>query len=139
MIMVRAMKLKTLVFIALAALVAACSPVNANTDAADLGEAQEAFVTYNDPSAVVDAINGGATWSAGALVISDVPNYLVLSAGVWSLSDVSGDTISRGAWRRLQGSTVRLDAGEYQWCIDTSGGLLTLNEVDGVATLEDPE
>jgi len=133
------MKLKTLVFVALAALVAACSPVNTNTDAADLGEAQEAWVSYNNPSAVVDAINGGAAWSAGALVISDVPNYLVLSAGVWSLSDVSGDTIPRGAWRRLQGSSVRLDAGEYQYCIDTSGGLLTLNEVDGVATLEDPE
>ena len=88
---------------------------------------------------VAATINGGATWSGGTLVVADVPNYLVLSAGVWSLSDVSGDTIPRGAWRRLQGSSVRLDAGEYQYCIDTSGGLLTLNEVDGVATLEDPE
>ena len=131
------MKLKVLVSLAFAALVAACSPIN--TGAENLGEAQEAFVSYNNPTAVVDAINGGATWSGGTLVVADVPNYLVLSAGVWSLSDVSGDTIPRGAWRRLQGSTVRTNPGEYQWCIDTSGGLLTLNEVDGVATLEDPE
>ena len=73
-----------------------------------------------------------------AIAIANDSEY-GLSAGVWSLSDVSGDTIPRGAWRRLQGSSVRLDAGEYQYCIDTSGGLLTLNEVDGVATLEDPE
>jgi len=117
--------------------VPACTPAT-SSDSDGIGAAQEAFVTYANPTAIKDAIDNGATWSGGALVISDVSNYCVLADGVWSLSSVSGDTMPRGAFRLIQNGTLITDPGEYQWCFDTAGGTLQLAEQDGVATLIDP-
>lgn len=125
---------------AVAALSAVACTTNTNTDAENVGEAREAFVTYANPSALVSAIqDDGATWGGGALMIADVAHYGVLAGGVWSLSTEGGDTMGRGVYRVLSTCTLDAEPGEYQWTIVTPAEQrYQVIEVEGAITLGDP-
>lgn len=136
--------MKTKLFCLLVALsvfaLGACAPVS-NTDVERVGEAQEAFVSYADPTAIKQAIDGGATWSGNLLLVDGVSNYCVLANGAWSLSTEGGDTIGRGVFRQIQAGEIDYDGGEggeYLYTLIAPSGRWQVAESDGVVVLLDP-
>lgn len=97
-----------------------------------------ALAAFNDPTAIKAAIDGGAVASANKIVVDGVPNFCVLSNGVWYLDPAAGDTMSRAVFNLLKNGSVNATPGDYLYSVDTSSGTFRLDSVNGKATFVDP-
>ncbi len=90
-------------------------------------------MAYLDPTAIVQAITGGATWRNERLRIAGVDNYCTAGGGAWALTTSPADKIRKADYTQLQGGTVNADL-----TVTCSAGVFQLASVDGYAHLIDP-
>lgn len=91
-----------------------------------------------NPTAVLDAIAGGAALRGGLLVVDDVPQRCLLTGDVWGLDPDTGDIMPRGVFRALQGATVESDPQKGLYTIVTASGRFEMVSEDGAVNLVDP-
>lgn len=74
---------------------------------------------YPNVDAVKAALDGGATYSGGKLVIGGVPHFLLLQDGAWTPDPAVGVIIfNRTHFDRMKASPV-IDAGDFKNCFAT--------------------
>lgn len=75
---------------------------------------------YADVDAVKAALDAGATYSAGKIVISGVPHFLLLQDGVWTPDPSTGVLIfNRTHFDVMKNSSV-ISGGDYDNCFATT-------------------
>ena len=97
-----------------------------------------------NPSQIKNAIDAGAVFSSGLLVVSGVAKYPKLDNSnpaepFWTLDDVSGTPLlNRAHFNRIANNIVLTDPGTYQYCLADGGGMaigqlaVVTVEIDGV-------
>lgn len=76
-------------------------------------------MAYANVDAVKAALDAGATYSAGRIVVSGVPHYLLLQDNVWTLDPATGVLVyNRTHFDMMKASPV-IDGGAYDNCFAT--------------------
>lgn len=77
---------------------------------------------FPDVDQVKAALDAGATYSAGKLVINGVPHYLLLQDNVWAPDPSTGVLIyNRTHFDKMKASAV-ISGGDYDNCFATDVG-----------------
>lgn len=96
---------------------------------------------YNDATAILTAIQGGATHNneAECLVVASANRFLSLADGVWSLAD-SGNKMSAAVFNALAvpGVSSLTEPAGYEFVINSPSGYFTLVSSDGYCARQDP-
>lgn len=90
------------------------APVDSSSE--DVGNAEQAVMVYNDPTAVVDAVNDGASYCGGHLCYGG-DKWIHLDSGVFTLTDSPDLGITRAVRNQLVGAEVMED-GEIHTAAD---------------------
>jgi len=95
-----------------------------------------------NPSQIKNAIDAGAVFSSGLLVVSGVAKYPKLDNSnpaepFWTLDDVSGTPLlNRAHFNRIANNIVLTDPGTYQYCLADGGLLHKIDPATGTVEID---